>query len=104
MTTQAEQIAELELRNQIADVLSTAGAYCGNCGFEPGDRGKCADCERCWSSYADALLPLFATTRRGTFREAARLLEATGRDDDAVNLLDNVADGYEQDTTEAAAS
>ncbi|AKZ60756.1 hypothetical protein SAM23877_p047 (plasmid) [Streptomyces ambofaciens ATCC 23877] len=24
---------------------------------------------------------------------AARLLEATGRDDDAVNLLDNVADG-----------
>lgn len=31
--------------------------------------------------------------RAAAFREAARLLEATGRDDDAINLLDNVADG-----------
>jgi chromosome condensin MukBEF ATPase and DNA-binding subunit MukB len=33
------------------------------------------------------------TSQSATFREAARLLEDTGRDDDAVNLLDNVADG-----------
>lgn len=31
--------------------------------------------------------------RADHFSEAARLLEDTGRDDDAVNLLDNVADG-----------
>lgn len=34
-----------------------------------------------------------ATARAAAFREAARLLEEAGRDDDAVNLLDNVADG-----------
>jgi hypothetical protein len=31
--------------------------------------------------------------RAAHFHEAARLLEDTGRDDDAVNLLDNVAAG-----------
>jgi hypothetical protein len=39
------------------------------------------------------ILPMVARLRAETFREAARLLESTGRDDDAVNLLDNVADG-----------
>jgi hypothetical protein len=34
-----------------------------------------------------------ATARAAAFREAARVLEDTGRDDDAVNLLDNIADG-----------
>lgn len=34
-----------------------------------------------------------ATARAAAFREAARVLEHTGRDDDAVNLLDNIADG-----------
>ncbi|MEV6180135.1 hypothetical protein [Streptomyces sp. NPDC052015] len=33
--------------------------------------------------------------RAGHFTEAARLLEDTGRDDDAVNLLDNVAAGIQ---------
>lgn len=55
-----QPVAELELRNQIAYALSNAGAFCGECGFEPGDRGKCTDCERCWTSYANALLPLLA--------------------------------------------
>lgn len=86
---------DLDLRNQIADALSNAGAFCGNCGFEPGDRGECADCESCWSSYADALMPLFVRARGVTFREAARLLESTGRDDDAVNLLDNMGAAHE---------
>lgn len=38
-----------------------------------------------------------AASRAGTFREAARVLEHTGRDDDAVNLLDIIAVGIEAD-------
>lgn len=34
--------------------LSDAGAFCGVCGFQPGDRG-CPDCEGCWRNYVDAL-------------------------------------------------
>ncbi|MGW6288281.1 hypothetical protein [Streptomyces sp. NPDC055107] len=34
--------------------LSVAGAFCGVCGFQPGDRG-CPDCERCWAGYVKAL-------------------------------------------------
>lgn len=34
--------------------LSVAGAYCGCCDFEPGDRG-CPDCETSWLSYVVAL-------------------------------------------------
>lgn len=40
--------------------------------------------------------------RAEVLREAARLLEDTGRDDDAVNLLDNLA-AAERDTTEGGA-
>lgn len=55
-----KHLAELELRNLIAYALSGAGSYCGDCDFEPGDRGKCADCERHWTWCADALMPVFA--------------------------------------------
>jgi hypothetical protein len=48
------------IREQIKSVLSNAGAYCGDCGFQPGDRGDCPACERCWDSYADALMPIVA--------------------------------------------
>lgn len=34
--------------------LSDAGAFCGECGFEPGDRG-CPDCESSWASYVKSL-------------------------------------------------
>jgi hypothetical protein len=34
--------------------LSKAGAFCGECGFEPSDRG-CPDCEKCWREYVAAL-------------------------------------------------
>ncbi len=34
--------------------LSVAGAMCGDCGDEPGDR-KCPDCERCLGWYVTAL-------------------------------------------------
>jgi hypothetical protein len=41
----------------------------------------------------DRLRASLDQARAAAFREAARLLEDAGRDDDAVNLLDNVADG-----------
>jgi hypothetical protein len=56
------------LRGRIAAALSGAGAFCGQCGFEPGDRG-CPDCERCWDAYADALLPLLTAERETVGRE-----------------------------------
>lgn len=59
MTQQTEPTADQALRERITTTLSAAGAFCGNCGFQPGDRG-CPDCERCWADYAAALLPLFA--------------------------------------------
>lgn len=66
--TKPEAAADTTLRGRIAAALSAAGAFCGQCGFEPGDRG-CPDCERCWSSYADALLPMFADEREAGMRE-----------------------------------
>lgn len=39
-----------------------------------------------------------------TYREAARLLEDTGRDDDSVSLLDNMADAFEPGGTAAVTS
>jgi hypothetical protein len=40
--------------NKAMQALSDAGAVCGNCGDEPGDR-TCPDCERWYQQYADAL-------------------------------------------------
>lgn len=62
-----EQVAAL--REEIANALSVAGAYCGDCTFEPGDRG-CTACERHWGWCADAMMPLLRA------RYAAGLLTA----------------------------
>jgi hypothetical protein len=43
------------LRDEIKAALSEAGAFCGECGFEPGDTG-CPDCQRCHDMYATAVL------------------------------------------------
>jgi hypothetical protein len=56
-TQQLDGIGEL-----IKNALSTAGAYCGDCSFEPGDRNKCGACERCLDWYAKAILPLLDTS------------------------------------------
>ncbi|MGW7087615.1 hypothetical protein ACWGH2_29520 [Streptomyces sp. NPDC054871] len=48
---------EASVVEQIKQALSDAGAFCGECGFEPGERG-CQDCETCWKRYADGLLPI----------------------------------------------
>lgn len=50
------------IRELIKNALSGAGAFCGDCGFEPGDRGRCGACERHWDACATAILPLLDTT------------------------------------------
>ncbi|MEU5322924.1 hypothetical protein AB0G67_40170 [Streptomyces sp. NPDC021056] len=40
--------------NAAMQALSEAGAMCGDCGDEPGDR-KCPNCERCLRWYVAAL-------------------------------------------------
>ena len=74
-------LTELELRNQIAYALSTAGANCGDCSFEPGDRGKCRYCEQHWTWCADELLPLFAAAqaRVAELEAQAAAAESRGR-------------------------
>jgi hypothetical protein len=52
-----------DLRNKIQAALKEAGAFCGECGWQPGDEG-CADCKRHWNWCTDALLPVFQTERR----------------------------------------
>jgi hypothetical protein len=52
-----------DLRNKIQTALQEAGAFCGECGWQPGDAG-CADCKRHWNRCADALLPLFRAERQ----------------------------------------
>lgn len=44
-----------QLRDRIAAALSVAGAFCGGCGFEPGETG-CSDCVRVRGMYTDAEL------------------------------------------------
>ena len=45
------------VRAEVLSALSTAGAYCGGCGFEPGETG-CPDCARVRGWYADAVMPI----------------------------------------------
>jgi hypothetical protein len=44
-----------DLRERLVTALSKAGAFCGECDFEPGDVG-CPDCQRAHGWYADAVL------------------------------------------------
>lgn len=52
--------------------LSTAGAFCGECGFEPGDRG-CPGCERTWTWYVDALRAAGWAPRDEALQSVSRL-------------------------------
>lgn len=57
--------------------LSDAGAFCGECGFEPGDRG-CPDCERCWARYATTLRASGWAPRAEVLAAAADVAYAEG--------------------------
>ncbi|MFD5899085.1 hypothetical protein [Streptomyces sp. NPDC060366] len=66
---------EQEIGGRIIAALSLAGAFCGECGFEPGDRG-CPDCERCWARYVKEVLPIFRTELAYTRTLLAEAVEA----------------------------
>lgn len=46
-----------ELAEQIDQALSKAGAFCGECGFQPGEQG-CPDCVRVRGWYVEGVLPI----------------------------------------------
>jgi hypothetical protein len=65
--------------------LSDAGAQCGECGDEPGDR-ICPDCERHYQWCVEALRKVGWVPRAEAMNEAADLIEAEQhRLDDAEN-------------------
>lgn len=55
--------------------LSDAGAQCGDCGDQPGDR-ICPDCERCYGWYVAALRKAGWVPRAEVLNEAADELDA----------------------------
>jgi hypothetical protein len=58
-------------REQIAEALNREGAFCGQCGREPGDPiSDCPDCARCLYGYADAIMPLVDRLRAEAKSEA----------------------------------
>lgn len=58
------------LDNLAKQALSNAGAQCGNCGDEPGDR-ICLACERCYEQYVAALRAAGWVPRSEVLFEAA---------------------------------
>lgn len=65
--------AQPHLRDEIAQALSEAGAFCGECGFEPGGTG-CADCVRVRHLYVEAVVDVVQPRIAG--RTRIRDLEA----------------------------
>lgn len=63
------------IRAEITAALSTAGAFCGCCGFEPGETG-CADCVRVRDVYADELMPILDRLRAERDQARAQLADA----------------------------
>lgn len=57
--------------------LSNAGAFCGNCGFEPGDRG-CPDCRSHWAHCIEKLRAAGWAPRHESYREAAAEADQAG--------------------------
>lgn len=55
--------------------LSDAGAVCGTCGDQPGDR-ICPDCERCYRDYVTALRAAGWAPRSEVLNEAADVAES----------------------------
>jgi hypothetical protein len=102
--------AQPALRQQIAAALSEAGAFCGECGFEPGETG-CPDCVRVRELYTEALLdvvqPLLDQQRAAGMREAAAMLRRYcpnhGPDDVDTAFMDCHCAGADEIDRDAAA-
>lgn len=78
--------------NQAMQALSNAGAQCGNCGDEPGDR-NCPDCERCYERYVATLRAAGWAPRAEALHEAAEAFRTEfgdvvvrGRDSEWANV------------------
>jgi hypothetical protein len=63
--------------------LSDAGAQCGDCGDQPGDR-ICPDCERCYQEYVAALRAAGWVPREEVQRANADLIVAEQARQEAV--------------------
>jgi hypothetical protein len=94
-----ETSTDAALRQSIAQALSRAGLFCGECGFQPGEDG-CSDCRRHWEMCADELLPVFEEQRNATLTQAAELMETLGMDDASAQLRYQ-ATPYTDDTAAA---
>ena len=73
------------LRDRVARVLNNEGAFCGNCGREPGDPidhcddcDDCDDCNQVLSRYVDALIAAGLVTECGEPPSTAFEVMATG--------------------------
>jgi hypothetical protein len=65
------------LDNKAMQALSDAGAQCGVCGDQPGDR-ICPECEHCYRQYVAALRTAGWGPRAEMLREAAEAAHAEG--------------------------
>lgn len=82
-------------RKEILAALSIAGAFCGECGFEPGEIG-CSDCVRVREVYTDAVL---AVVQPELDRLAAELRRVNA---DRSELVDQLSSANEaEDAAEA---
>ena len=85
-------------RAEIVAALSAAGAFCGECGFQPGETG-CQDCVRVRDLYADAVMPIverqsgaFAPTELATWAEQ---LQSAGLTPHPAFACRSTTSGYE---------
>jgi hypothetical protein len=82
VTTPADQ--HPALADRIADALSEAGAFCGECGFEPGETG-CPDCIRVREVYTAELLAVVQPELDARDAEIDRLTAGRNRYRNAWN-------------------
>ncbi|MGW7636029.1 hypothetical protein [Streptomyces decoyicus] len=68
--------------NEAMQALSNAGAQCGSCGDEPGDR-VCPDCERFYQDYVAALRAAGWAPRVEVLTEAADVADSLRQFDPA---------------------
>ncbi|MET7713739.1 hypothetical protein [Streptomyces sp. NPDC005407] len=78
--------------DQAKQALSVAGAMCGDCGDEPGDR-KCPDCERCLGWYVDALRKAGWAPRAEVIEEVLPVWEAMYEPGNVSDYLIGYANG-----------
>lgn len=85
MTDSIRPDREAHLVEQMTQALSDAGAFCGECGFEPGDKG-CPDCRSHWERCIEKLLPV---VREVVAADARRALEDVGNEVACIAVPDN---------------